>query len=986
MASSGPTPTYLLDFDSTLLAVTDSPLDIFADLSEVNFSDSTLYSSFDDVTPLQMADKQSGKSSKKGKKRAVKKVVEEPEQEESENEMYQQHLKRQMELSMQHGLGHGDGPPSAKKRLSKRSQSAAAYDTLEAQMAEKLEEWLPKVSSPQMLAQKLSEKLSTLPDDAPSKLEYQIALRKCSPHFTNTMYTVESNGSFSPSNLQQYHLTDSSWYNNDYDFSSAPFTSYTVSPQLLQQAREHFQHDSSRTVNYLGSYRYSIDSSLLPAEPAIFYTDRLYAYWCRHVNPRNDRHPICFRCQLAYSLPICFIHTSWPCEFCLLNTWEELRKRTNRICKLLNSPNPFESWCTRFHANHKLPVRIHSQLDAYSGKRRANAVMNVTGILNEKYLKPGQGKPESTSGPPAAAAGSAAQAATSPRQPEAVASTSQTTPDRTFRKPTPQKTTVVSPSRSTASTTVSQHELSTAPTAEASVIKQTRKKATRAARSSCNLTKCQKWLINSRNQVKDPPFTYRHSYRKAIYDMVMPNMRYWAKKHKKDTDDPQFDALCLARLTYFENIGDTANWVPPATLPDKKDPLPPTELECIKNLDDAFASTTEDEEPAADVSTMQSLKDVIPLFGDGDDGGDSFGDLNPFETLQDVDPNATLVPDTNTGLNLFKAFDVNNPDTQTAPDTDTVMNTSGLPDLTHAQTSPPHLSPSQGPCTDTQEVTQPPHAQQQAAPSASTGINLKITAVGAGQAGAPLHRVHFLPKWDNVSTLCTGVSVQPFRRMHLRMNELDKAKHPLKLTGMRSGMTGTRAMCQHSEREFWEFEQPMMVEDPEFIMRVRSREREIEEDERRLIKEGGHLAIRASRRLRVNIDDYATQDATVSLNAPYYGPGSNLAGLEPDQRTGRRTIVYNSEMRRLQELARTQGRIAQYMRWVMNTDFAMQIPGELRDCFHTILDDQYKCSGEMIPTLQRIQQRASFVPDTYSAAVAQLHGHSVTESNQVFPR
>ena len=165
-------------------------------------------------------------------------------------------------------------------------------------------------------------------------------------------------------------VTTCLWYDPHFDFSCAPFvgmeepcgdrtdaTDSTLSPFV-------FTGDSLRFLNY----QYSVDSSLLPtpSQPAIFYVDRWYAHWCRHANIGDDRHPVCFRCQISNGLPVCFVNTTWPCEFCLLSNPTKLMARTDKIhCAIQRYVHPDSAgWDLPSHASRRLPKRVKDQIDA----------------------------------------------------------------------------------------------------------------------------------------------------------------------------------------------------------------------------------------------------------------------------------------------------------------------------------------------------------------------------------------------------------------------------------------------------------------------------------------------------------------------------------------------------------------------------------------------------------------------------------------------
>ena len=914
MASSWTTPSYQLSFDSSLLAFDDPVFDIISDLPEVNLNDNVLYSSFDDITPLQMSDKATPSKKGKGKRQKRPAPTVEPDDAHDSDGSNDGDEKRQriMDKAMQHQTGQQTGPSPRKsqRRDTQRSRRAAEFDDLEKTMTTYVDDWQKQFPDRSELVHKIQLNIDASADGSDEKLKYMTAMGKFTPHFINRLYDVERNSNFSRSNLQSYHRVDESWFDNNFDFNNAPFTSYTIPSKILEQARCYFKHDGSRSVNYLSSYRYSIDSSLLPAEPAIFYTDRLYAYWCRHVNPSNDRHPVCFRCQLAYSLPICFIHTSWPCEFCLLSPWEDLRKRTNRICKLLNSDNPFESWCTKFHSTHKLPARINNQLDAYSGKKRVktNAVLNVSDIVQDRIAKK-------------ASMQTAASATTGAGDGPDVKASQAKAPEV-------------------------KQEAQDGPSTSSQKSDNTQSGSNKLPKAAGALARSQGWYINSRNQKQKEPHTFKHDYRRAIYNKVVPNMCYWARRYRKDAESARFDMLCLNRMKYFSSLGDPLACILPTSLPERKDPLPPAELKCIENLD-SLATTTEDDDADDSLSNIPAQSGARPV----DSSGDS--DAN----------------DAGTGLTL---------DTAAASSTAPPKADSHL-DLSLASTSavPPTAS------TTGTSAQQPAGTPKKP----DTGISLNITATGTDQGTAPPHYdTMFSTSWDTTCTLYAGPSLQPFRPFYIRLNEVAPDKYKLPVAALRHEMSAGHSLGAHAERAYYVFEIPQMPEDKEFVEKVQIREKEIEREENSAYNNDAFPLLQPTQQLKVNVQDYSVNKPTISIHSPSYGIGSNLKGLKPDQRDGKRAIVYPVELRRLQEIARTQSRISQYMRWILHTPLGMQMPGEARDAMHTMLDDHYKCSAEILPNLQRIQQRAAFTVDEFKDSVRQLHGHSITNSPKLLPR
>lgn len=438
-------------------------------------------------------------------------------------------------------------PLSSRGRQTTRSQLAAQYEQQTDRVKARLADMAKLIPDTDQLQQKLQTLSDDAPEDSDDRVDYDTMLSKSAPHFTNNMYKVERNSRFSPRNFQHLQLLDTQWFDKNYDFSTPPFTSFT-SHTISATARRLFGRDASRPVDYLSSYKYSVDGGMLLNEPAFFYVDRTYAYWCRHPNPRNDQHPVCFRCQLANSLPICFIHTSWPCDFCLLSTWEELRTRTNRICKILNTEISTDSWCSSFHASHKMPAKFTCQADVLLDVTCTKPTLPLSVILKHR---------------------------------ERTAVTSKT------RAATPQKK---PQTRATAATT------STTPTTSSSA-KSPAKRRVRARldkKGKPAKQQCQLWYLNSRDNEKKEPPEYKHRYRKEIYDAVHPNLAYWAARHGKDIKQSAFDKECCARLTYFELRGDRVNWKP-VDLPQRRDPLPPEVLAAVLNMRDVTATSTEDE-------------------------------------------------------------------------------------------------------------------------------------------------------------------------------------------------------------------------------------------------------------------------------------------------------------------------------------------------------------------------------------------------------
>ena len=177
-------------------------------------------------------------------------------------------------------------------------------------------------------------------------------------------------------------VVDPAWYDVDYDFTTSPFIGM-VNESLTNAMDVPFQtfalYGSKRRLR---SYRYSIDSSLLPRphESAIFKGDRWYAYWCRHSNPWNDRHPVCFRCQLYNGLPVCFINTTWPCCFCLLNSSTEMQSRVDVIWRAIarHSAPDGVGWDAPCHARRRLPRTVCSQLDVFDKPVRKPSHLSIT--------------------------------------------------------------------------------------------------------------------------------------------------------------------------------------------------------------------------------------------------------------------------------------------------------------------------------------------------------------------------------------------------------------------------------------------------------------------------------------------------------------------------------------------------------------------------------------------------------------------------------
>ena len=221
-------------------------------------------------------------------------------------------------------------------------------------------------------------KLLAVTEDVSNHAEYSKILGKTSivEKLVSQTSVLANNASFNRNALSSYLRYDVSWFNDKSALTKPPFVQLNVP---FTGERSAFRYDSMSKPVHIADYQYSINSTVLPIrhESAIFYIDRFYAFWCRHANPANDKHPVCFRCQLANQLPVCFINTTWPCEFCVLSTWAEITARSKFICKAVNASSG-SKWNAPSHASHKLPKRVKNQLDAMCCKSKTYLSPNLS--------------------------------------------------------------------------------------------------------------------------------------------------------------------------------------------------------------------------------------------------------------------------------------------------------------------------------------------------------------------------------------------------------------------------------------------------------------------------------------------------------------------------------------------------------------------------------------------------------------------------------
>lgn len=819
--------------------------------------------------------------------------------------------------------------PTTRSRKGIQVQAEASpKEPVDARIQERLADLEVAIPNDDLLVDKLREMVASAEAGSDAAEKYQMMLGKKPSRFTNQMYVVEQNSNFVASDYRNLQRINSTWYDKSFKFNKSPFITVNIDDTTLTSAKKLFNCDASRPIDYLSSYRYCVDASTLINESAIFHVDRMYAYWCRHPNPRDDRHPICFRCQLAHSLPICFVHTSWPCDFCLLSSWSELKKRTNRICKLLNNQTIGKSWNSEFHARHKMPARISSQMDALLGISCTKTRMPVSALKLQKL--------------PDAAAGDAAA-----------------------RKATPRKV--------KRKVTIASSPLSSPVKASEGKTRARRDKFGRPAKPLSKL-----WYVNARDSPRSDPPEFKHRYRKQIYDAVHTNLAYWAQKHGKDTAQTAFDTLCLARLKYYETTGDRATWIP-VGLPDKRSALPEDVLERVMALRDTTATSTDDETASSEKprpspgSTARSRLEALQL------------EVEEEEASGDDDAKPPDSSSSATSFDYEEMLAAADVASKAAEASQVQMPTAGT-----SSPAAPAESTSQAVVTTTPKkatatTTTSEKAIRKSTPSKASVDTAKTDPAAERRLAVVRSTVHFPDSFRSRPTIHTADSIHPFTSLVVRLAEMEPNKHTIMLDQVNtSSMEGT-PFSSHTAGRHCVVPSPCFPEDGELIHWMRQREREMDAADDVQTQKGCIPTITASQEMRVNMADYQVAGVEhLPITAPGYPASSQLEGLLSDPGT-LQIKLFPGEAQRLQELARSRARVAQSMRWVLNSALGRQAPGELRDTLHHMLDDVYKLDSEMVVDLNRVQQRASFRLHDFSKTVAQLHGHSVVETHQLFP-
>ena len=488
------------------------------------------------------------------------------------------------------------------------------------------------------------------------------------------------------------------------------------------------------------------------------------------------------------------------------------------------------------------------------------------------------------------------------------------------------------------------------------------------------------WYINSRNNEQKNPPEYKHRYRKAIYDAVVPNLTYWARKHGKDIRQSAFDKECCARLTYYEKRGNRETWEP-VDLPGRKDPLPADVLATIKALRDATATSTDDE--IGDAGQSAPSKVTSPpakpasqaAAADESSGSEAEGHASNISsaTSYNTDDYEQAAP-ARQSTSTATASVVEPPPPPQGQSTP-VKQTAPVQQTTPTQL-PQHLLAI---------GLQPKESPLKAVVTSSDagGLTQLIDAMAGGD-----HQVIqalFPQEMNKPPTLYRAPTLNPFANLVMRLNEMSPTKYPLSIGDLKAGCAEGLPFSKYTAARYCKLKQPKFPEDDTMIEWLHFREQELNAAEGDSFAKGLYPTISATTQLRVNMNDYkATPPEKLPVTAPIFPDVTNTTGIDIQVSS----LVYKlfpGEMMRVQEIARSQARISQCLRWVLTSPVGRNAPSEMRDTFHSMLDDSYKLHAELIGNFNRIQQRSMFPMPSYKDHAAQLYQHSVTATHSLFP-